>query len=307
MWNYPQFDPVAISLGPIDIHWYALSYLVGIGAVWWHLLSKVKAQAIDGTSSSKKVDSKEGASKTARAKKNSSGKAAKKRAKNIAPALWTDEQISDMIFYGVFGVILGGRIGYVLFYGREALIQDPFSALKIWQGGMSFHGGLLGVIIAILVFCRVHKKTLPQVMDFAAPSIPIALGTGRLGNFINGELPGRVTDVPWAAIYPGESVGRHPSSLYQAFLEGVVLFTILWLFSRRPKPNMAVSSMFLLAYGCLRFISEFFREPDVHMGFVVFDWLTTGQLLSTPMILLGLGMLVYSYRQPLSDVKEVSN
>ena len=218
MWNYPEFDPVAISLGPVAIHWYALSYLIGIGGIWWHLGFRTNKLKLG----------------------------------------WNDEQISDLVFYAVLGVILGGRVGYMLFYGQDQLLEDPLSLFKIWQGGMSFHGGMLGVAIAMYFFGRTYNKTLFQVTDFIAPSIPIALGTGRLGNFINGELPGRVTDVPWAAIYPGEMVGRHPSSLYQAFLEGVILFLILWLFTLRNKPTIAVTGMFLLGYGGLRFFSALF-------------------------------------------------
>ncbi|MBV1876257.1 MAG: prolipoprotein diacylglyceryl transferase [Pseudomonadales bacterium] len=255
MWNYPQFDPVALSLGPIAIHWYGLSYLVGIGGIWWHLVRKARQPG----------------------------------------SPWNEEQISDLVFFAVFGVILGGRIGYMLFYGRDELMLNPLSLFKIWQGGMSFHGGMLGVFVAMAVFAGKHQKTFFQVTDFIAPSIPIALGTGRLGNFINVELPGRVTDVAWAAIYPGEIIGRHPSSLYQAFSEGLVLFGLLWLFTRRTRPLMATSSMFLIGYGCLRFVSEFFREPDAHLGYV-FDWLTTGQLLSLPMVVIGTVMLMISWR-----------
>ena len=256
MWNYPVFDPVAISLGPISIHWYALSYLIGIGGIWWHLGYKSKKFSLG----------------------------------------WTDDQISDLIFYAVFGVILGGRIGYMLFYGRDELVKDPLSLLKIWQGGMSFHGGMLGVFVSMYVYGRFNKKTFFQLTDFIAPSIPIALCTGRLGNFINAELPGRVTDVSWAAIYPGELVGRHPSSLYQSFTEGLVLFLILWLFTLKKKPVITASGMFLIGYGGLRFFTEFFREPDAHLGYIAFDWLTTGQLLSAPMMLIGLILLATGYK-----------
>lgn len=261
MWNYPEIDPIAISLGPIAIHWYALSYLVGIGCVWWHLTRRVTGKR----------------------------------------SSWTDEQISDLIFYGVFGVILGGRMGYMLFYGREQLFEDPLALFKVWQGGMSFHGGLLGVFVAAYVYAWRTRRSIFQIGDFIAPSIPIALGCGRLGNFINGELPGRITDVSWAAIYPGEIVGRHPSSLYQAFLEGPVLFLILWLFTRKERPLGSVSGMFLIGYAALRTTSEFFREPDLHLGYIAFGWLTTGQLLSLPMVLIGLGFLIYSYRKPDSN------
>jgi phosphatidylglycerol---prolipoprotein diacylglyceryl transferase len=257
MWDYPQFDPVAISLGPVSIHWYAISYLVGIGLAWWLLVSKSRRKKLG----------------------------------------WSDEAISDVVFYAVLGIILGGRIGYMLFYGHAQIAADPLVIFKTWQGGMSFHGGMIGVFLSLWIYGRKYQRSFFEVTDFIAPSIPVGLGCGRIGNFINGELPGRVTDVPWAAIYPGEAIGRHPSSLYQALLEGPVLFAILWVFASRPRPVMAVSGLFLVGYGSLRFFSEFFREPDSHMGFVVFNWMTQGQLLSTPMILFGVGFLVFSYRE----------
>jgi phosphatidylglycerol:prolipoprotein diacylglycerol transferase len=276
MWEYPSIDPVAISLGPIQIHWYALSYLIGISLVWWHLSIKNKANVA-----------------TTSAGKNS-------KQKNSDTPVWTSERLSDLIFYAVLGVILGGRIGYMLFYGMDQILESPLSVLRVWEGGMSFHGGMIGVFLGMYYFARKTGYTFFQITDFIAPSIPIALGCGRIGNFINGELPGRVSDVAWAVVYPGEAVARHPSSLYQALLEGPVLFFILWLFSRRPKPTMAVSGMFLLGYGGLRFLSEFFRRPDLHMGtdgFIAFDWLTTGQALSLPMIAFGVAFIAYSYRQ----------
>lgn len=257
MWHYPEFDPVLVSIGPLSIHWYALSYLVGISLVWWSLGRRAKARGL----------------------------------------AWNDEQISDMIFYGMLGVILGGRMGYVVFYGWQNLVQDPLSLFRVWEGGMSFHGGMLGVLFAMYLYGRRLGRGFFAVTDFIAPSVPIALGCGRIGNFINGELPGRVTDMPWAAIYPGEVVGRHPSSLYQAFAEGVVLFAVLWLFSRRPRPPVTTSGMFLIAYGLLRLTTEFFRTPDSQLMFVAFDWMTMGQLLSLPMVVLGLGFIYYGYQQ----------
>ena len=259
MWHYPEFDPVLVSIGPLSIHWYALSYLVGISLVWWSLGRRAKARGL----------------------------------------AWNDEQISDMIFYGMLGVILGGRIGYVVFYGWQNLVQDPLSLFRVWEGGMSFHGGMLGVLFAMYLYGRRLGRGFFAVTDFIAPSVPIALGCGRIGNFINGELPGRVTDMPWAAIYPGEVVGRHPSSLYQAFAEGVVLFAVLWLFSRRPRPPVTTSGMFLIAYGLLRLTTEFFRTPDSQLMFVAFDWMTMGQLLSLPMVVLGLGFIYSDINRPL--------
>ena len=258
MWHYPNLDPVAISLGPISIHWYAISYLVGIGLVWWTLGYRNRHYA--------------------------SG--------------YSDEEVSDLVFFAVLGVLLGGRIGYMLFYGMENLMANPASALRVWEGGMSFHGGLIGVLLGVLWFARKTGRTFFQITDFIAPSIPIALGCGRIGNFINAELPGRVTEVPWGLVYPGEVVARHPSSLYQAMLEGPVLFALLWVFAMKPRPVMAVSGLFLVGYGLLRIFSEIFRQPDSHLGFVLFDQVTQGQLLSLPMVLLGAGFIAYSYYQP---------
>ncbi len=258
MWHYPNLDPVAISLGPISIHWYAISYLVGIGLVWWTLGYRNRHYA--------------------------SG--------------YSDEEVSDLVFFAVLGVLLGGRIGYMLFYGMENLLANPASALRVWEGGMSFHGGLIGVLLGVLWFARKTGRTFFQITDFIAPSIPIALGCGRIGNFINAELPGRVTEAPWGLVYPGEVVARHPSSLYQAMLEGPVLFVLLWVFAMKPRPVMAVSGLFLVGYGLLRIFSETFRLPDSHLGFVLFDQVTQGQLLSLPMVLLGAGFIAYSYYQP---------
>ncbi|MEL0065587.1 MAG: prolipoprotein diacylglyceryl transferase [Gammaproteobacteria bacterium] len=258
MWHYPNLDPVAISLGPISIHWYAISYLVGIGLVWWTLGYRNRHYA--------------------------SG--------------YSDEEVSDLVFFAVLGVLLGGRIGYMLFYGMENLLANPASALRVWEGGMSFHGGLIGVLLGVLWFARKTGRTFFQITDFIAPSIPIALGCGRIGNFINAELPGHVTEVPWGLVYPGEVVARHPSSLYQAMLEGPVLFVLLWVFAMKPRPVMAVSGLFLVGYGLLRIFSETFRLPDSHLGFVLFDQVTQGQLLSLPMVLLGAGFIAYSYYQP---------
>ncbi len=256
MWHYPSFDPIAISLGPVSIHWYAISYLVGISLAWWVLGNR-------------------------------------SRRKNLG---WSDEAISDIVFYAVLGIILGGRVGYMLFYGYEQVAADPLVVFKVWQGGMSFHGGMIGVFVSLWIYARRFKRGFFTVTDFIAPSIPLGLGCGRIGNFINGELPGRVTEVPWALIYPGEVIGRHPSSLYQAILEGPVLLLVLWGFSAKPRPAMAVSGLFLLAYGMLRFFSELFREPDSHIGYVAFSWLTQGQLLSVPMVVFGTAFLIVSYR-----------
>ena len=249
MLTYPQIDPVALQLGPLKIHWYGLMYLVGFAGAWW--LANYRASRPD------------------------SG--------------WNREQVSDLIFYAAVGVILGGRLGSVLFYNFDQFLENPLWLFAIWEGGMAFHGGLLGVIAAFALFARKHNKGLFEVADFAAPLVPIGLGAGRIGNFIGGELWGRATEVPWGMVFPrADALVRHPSQLYQFALEGVVLFAVLWLFSSKPRPAMAVSGLFLLAYGCFRFFIEFFREPDQHLGFIAFDWLSMGQLLSIPMVVVGL-------------------
>ncbi|MFQ3197053.1 MAG: phosphatidylglycerol:prolipoprotein diacylglycerol transferase [Paraglaciecola sp.] len=214
---------------------------------------------------------------------------------------WSKEQLSDLLFWGFLGVILGGRIGYVMFYQFELFLSDPLYLFKIWTGGMSFHGGLLGVLAALWWFSKKVKCTFLEVGDFIAPLVPIGLGAGRIGNFINSELWGRTTDVSWGIIFPGAGpMPRHPSQLYEFALEGVVLFAILWLFSRKPRPVGAVSGLFLLAYGSFRFLVEFFRQPDQHIG--LYDGLlpqgiSQGQILSLPMIIGGFILLVWALRR----------
>jgi phosphatidylglycerol:prolipoprotein diacylglycerol transferase len=259
MLSYPEFDPVALQLGPFKVHWYGVMYLIGFVGGWW--LGKVRASKPD------------------------SG--------------WRVEEIGDLLFYIALGVVVGGRIGYVLFYGFDQFLRDPLSLLRVWEGGMAFHGGLLGVLLAMWLYARKTHRSFFQVTDYMAPFVPIGLGAGRLGNFINGELWGKVTDLPWGMVFPGAGeLPRHPSQLYQFFLEGVVLFTVLWWFSSKPRPRRAVSGMFLLIYGVVRFVVEFVRVPDAHLGYLAFDWLTMGQLLSLPMILFGLLLLFLAYRQP---------
>ncbi|TGD75762.1 prolipoprotein diacylglyceryl transferase [Mangrovimicrobium sediminis] len=258
MLPYPQIDPVALDLGPLQVHWYGLAYLAGIVAGWW---------------------------------------LARRRA--VHP--WTPvnrEQVDDLVFYVALGVVLGGRIGYILFYGGQRLIDDPSWALQVWKGGMSFHGGFLGVLFALVLFARKIGAGFWRLVDFVAPFVPVGLGLGRLGNFINQELWGRPADVPWAMLFPADELqlARHPSQLYQFALEGVLMFCVLFWFSRKPRPTCAVSGLFALLYGCVRSFAEFFREPDAHIGFDAFGWLTRGQLLSLPMILVGIGLLVYAYR-----------
>ncbi len=258
MLHWPQFNPVAFHLGPIAVHWYGLTYLVGFVAAWGLGIYRAK---------------------------HSQGQ-------------WRSQQIGDLLFYVALGVILGGRIGYTLFYNLPDFLHHPLVIFKVWDGGMSFHGGLLGVIIAILLYCRKNKKSLFQVTDFIAPLVPVGLAAGRIGNFINGELWGRVTTVPWGMIYPQAGpLPRHPSEIYEFFLEGVLLFTLLWLYSAKPRPRMAVSALFLLGYGCARFFAEFFRQPDPQYGYILWHWVTMGQILSAPMIIIGTWLLWYAYKR----------
>ncbi len=259
MLTYPKIDPVAVKLGPLKIHWYGIMYLIAFASAWWLGVR--------------------------RARRPGSG--------------WNPDQVSDLIFYGAMGVVLGGRLGYTLFYNFGHFLADPLSIFRIWEGGMSFHGGLLGVLVAMWLYGRKYHRRFFELTDFIAPLVPIGLAAGRLGNFINGELWGRPTDVPWAMVFPGAGpLPRHPSQLYELLLEGVLLFIIVWFYSARPRPRMAVSGVFALGYGSFRFFVEFFREPDAHIGYLAFGWLTQGQLLSVPLILLGVLLLWLAYRRP---------
>ena len=222
----------------------------------------------------------------------------------FASALWlgnrravaagfTKEQVSDLIFFGALGAVLGGRMGYIFFYQFEAFVAQPTILLRVWEGGMSFHGGLLGVIIGVIWFARKYKVQFHRVLDFVTPIGPIGLGVGRLGNFIGGELWGRPTDLPWGMVFPHvDNLARHPSQLYQMVLEGVILFTLVWVYSAKPRAAFRVSGLFLLGYGVQRFVVEFARQPDAHLNYVAFDWMTQGQLLSLPMIALGIYLVV---------------
>lgn len=256
MMIYPEIDPVALQLGPLKIRWYGLMYLVGFAAAWFLARHRARQPAFG----------------------------------------WKIEWVDDLIFYLAVGLILGARLGYMLFYGSAGIIADPLSVLRIWEGGMSFHGGLLGVTLAAWLFSRKTGKTFFQTTDFIAPLAPIGLCAGRIGNFINGELWGKTTDVPWAFVVNG--VPKHASQLYEASLEGIALFFILWFYSARRPPTMAVSGAFLLFYGLFRFGVEFVRVPDAHLGYLALDWLTMGQILSAPMILFGVLFLVLAYRSP---------
>ncbi len=273
--HYPDIDPIIFSLGPLAIRWYGLAYLTGFAACWY--LGSRRAEA--------------------------SG--------------WSAQEVSDMVFYGAVGAVLGGRIGFSLFYAFDDVLRDPLFIFRIWDGGMSFHGGLIGTVLALWWFARKTGRTFLQVGDFVAPLVPIGLGLGRLGNFANTELPGRATDSIFGIIYPcsadairslnqlclgqWESFARHPSPLYQAFTEGVVLFVLVWLVSA-PRPGVKrpvgfVSGVFLIGYGVLRFCTEFFREPDAGIGFIALDWLTMGQVLSIPMVIVGILLVVFPARQ----------
>jgi phosphatidylglycerol:prolipoprotein diacylglycerol transferase len=279
MWEYPGFDPIALQLGPLAIRWYGLTYLIGIGGAWW--LARLRARQ--------------------------------------PGAVVTPVQVDDLVFYVALGVILGGRIGYMFFYGFDQLIENPLNLLRIWEGGMSFHGGLLGVILAFVLYARKIGANYIDVADFSAPMVPIGLGAGRIGNFINGELWGKPTDSPFGMLVrtadlPRESawgvegicqqlgvapceIRLYPTQLLEFALEGVALFTILWLFSSRRRPRLAVAAMFLLCYGVFRFGVEFLRLPDAHIGYLAFGWLTMGQVLTFPMILGGAAGLAWAYRR----------
>jgi phosphatidylglycerol:prolipoprotein diacylglycerol transferase len=277
-----DIDPIALSLGPVQIHWYGVMYLLGFIAAWWMGRSRVRAGRLPGIG---------------------------------------EQAFGDMLFYGMLGVVLGGRIGYVLFYGFGAFLENPLSLLRIWEGGMSFHGGLLGVMLGVWLWARRQRMHFMDAMDFIAPLVPVGLGLGRLGNYIGGELWGKETGGSWGVVfqralpepYLGQPVerlrelhaqgvldafARHPSQLYQAVLEGIVMAAILWWYSSRPRPRYAVGGVFALVYGLFRFLVEFVRQPDQHLGYLAFDWLTMGQVLSLPLIAVGLFWLWLARRQP---------
>jgi phosphatidylglycerol:prolipoprotein diacylglycerol transferase len=254
MLTYPGFDPIAFQVGRVKVHWYGIMYLLGFAAAWW--LARVRAAKPGST--------------------------------------WKAVDVDDLIFYCMLGVILGGRIGYILFYGLKFWAADPWYPLKIWEGGMSFHGGLLGVVAAMTLFGWRRGRSAADVYDFTAPLPALGLFFGRIGNFINSELWGKVTTVPWGFRVDGQV--RHPSQLYEASLEGLLLFAVMWGFTSRPRPRLAPSGLFMAFYGVARFLVEFVRVPDEHIGYLAGGWLTEGQLLSLPMILAGIALMAWAYR-----------
>ena len=259
---HPMPDPIAFHIGPLGVHWYGLMYLLAFAQ--FLALGRVRIKQ-----------------------------------PHIAAVGWTKEDLDDMLFYGVLGVVLGGRLGEVLFYNPAYYFANPADIIAVWKGGMSVHGGFLGVILAMYLWGRKRSIHLMDIMDFIAPMVPLGYAAGRLGNFINAELPGRVADpsLPWAMIWPNvDNLPRHPSPIYQMLVDGILLFIILWFFARKPRPRMAVAGMFSMLYGCARFFTEYFRTPDYNVSFAGIT-ISAGQMLSIPMIVLGIILLVLAYRQ----------
>jgi len=252
---YPGFDPVALELGPLKVRWYGLTYLVAFAVAWW---------------------------------------LARRRAAQPG-SMWKVTDVDDFLFFAMLGVILGGRIGYTLFYGMEFWLQDPLYLLRVWEGGMSFHGGLIGVLVALALFAKRRGRRVADVFDFAAALPGIGILAVRVGNFINGELWGRPGDVPWAMLVDG--VARHPTQLYEALLEGALLAAVLWWFTSKPRPQWAPAGLFLIMYSSGRLIVEFWRLPDAHIGYLAGGWLTMGHVLTLPMLLAGVALLLMAYRR----------
>lgn len=253
---YPHIDPVAIKIGPLAVRWYGLMYLISFILAYVVLSARAKAGRL-------RLD---------------------------------QNQLTDLITWSAIGVLAGGRLGYILFYDFSWYLANPLRIFAVWEGGMSFHGGLIGVIAMTWLFSRKNKVPFMELGDSAALAAPIGLGFGRIGNFINGELFGRVTDVPWAMVFPGQTLPRHPSQLYESFLEGLVLFLILWTLDRKKPPVGVLSGVFLTGYGTFRFLVEFFREPDSHIGYIL-GVFTRGQLLSLPVVLAGVAVIVLAVRK----------
>lgn len=267
MITYPTINPVILHISDaLQIRWYGLMYLLSFLACW--LVVRARTKSLPGWEST--------------------------------------ERLNDLTFYLAMGVVLGGRLGYMFFYAFSDWVGSPLSILKIWQGGMSFHGGLIGVGIAMWLFARHIHQSFLQIGDIVAPAVPLGLGLGRIGNFINSELWGRTTEMPWGMVFPnGGALPRHPSQLYAFLLEGVVLFIFLWFYSKKPRAVGSVSGMFLIGYGIIRIFEEFFRQPDPQYGYFAFGWLTMGQILCLPMILFGLFLLCYSEKK--TDNKTLCN
>lgn len=262
---HPMPDPVAVAIGPLSVHWYGLMYLLAFGL--FIILGRVRVSQ-----------------------------------PHIASAGWRNEDVEDMLFYGVLGVIVGGRLGEVIFYHPMYYLAHPLEIIAVWKGGMSFHGGFIGVMVAMAIWGKKHGRKTMEVMDFIAPLVPLGYAAGRIGNFINAELPGRVAEdsLPWAMIWPNvDNLPRHPSPIYQALVDGVLLFIVLWLFARKARPALAVSGVFALGYGCARFFTEYFRTPDYEVSLAGLT-ISAGQMLSVPMILFGLFLLFVAYKKPLA-------
>jgi phosphatidylglycerol---prolipoprotein diacylglyceryl transferase len=263
---YPHINPIAFSIGPffghgpIQVHWYGIMYLIGFVGGW--LVARYRAKQPGST--------------------------------------WSPLDVDDLIFYSAMGVIIGGRLGWCLVYGHDVMAESLLNVFRIWDGGMSFHGGMTGVVVAGIVFARVKNKNIADVCDFLAPLPGIGLFTGRIGNFINGELWGKPTDLPWGFLVQdsnGVALVRHPSQLYEAGLEGLLLFVVLFWFTAKPRPRLAPTGLFLVMYGCGRFVVEWVRLPDANIGYLAGNWLTMGMLLTTPMIFIGAALMAYAYRR----------
>lgn len=266
---HPQFDPIAFSLGPVAVRWYGLMYLVAFALLF--LLGRARIRA----------------------------------ASPSVPPKFGQRDLEDLLFWGAIGTVLGGRLGYALFYKPAHFLANPLDVFMVWQGGMAFHGGLIGVIAAMALFARRRGWRFLQISDFIAPLVPLGLAAGRMGNFINGELWGRPTTVPWGMVFPqaGDGIARHPSQLYQFAGEGLLLFLLVWLYSSRPRPMGAISGLFLVGYGVMRFLAEFAREPDAFLGLLGLG-LSMGQWLSLPMIALGLALLAFSRRAAPAEARK---
>lgn len=263
---HPNFDPVAISIFGLEIHWYGLMYVAGFLSCYFLWVHRVKRYAF------------------------------------LQKSIWNPESISDLIFYGALGAVIGGRLGYILFYKPGDYLANPLAIVQVWEGGMSFHGGLLGVIVALMLFAKRHRVSFFAVTDFVAPVAPIGLFWGRIGNFINQELWGKPTDLPWGMVFSnGGPLARHPSMLYEAFLEGLLLLIVSWWLASKPRAAGFMSGVFLIGYAGARILVEFVRVPDEHLNYLLFDWVTMGQVLSLPMLILGLFLVLRTPPRPLAS------